>query len=135
MTLGCSEQRCRNRFLAEVGSGDRPVLGVFHKISCHQTNAGTLIRKDSNHVDTSPNFTVQPLDHIGRGNFSSIQLGKCVKSQRIFQFIFKVLNYLVKALGVDVNHVIYALPDELCRGRQLDFLQRGSKGFLLFLPP
>ena len=35
MKLGSNEQSCRNGFLTEVGSGDRPVLSVFHEIRCH----------------------------------------------------------------------------------------------------
>ena len=52
MKLGCNEQRCRNGFPAEVGFGNRPVLGVFHEIRCDQTNVRTFIRKDSNHAGT-----------------------------------------------------------------------------------
>ena len=66
MKLGSNEQSCRNGFLAEISSGDRPVLSVFHEIRCHQANIGTFIRKDSNHAGTSPNFTIQSLNHVGR---------------------------------------------------------------------
>ena len=66
MKLGSNEQCCRNRFLAEISSGNRPVLSVFHEIRCHQANIGTFIRKDSDHAGTSPNFTIQSLNHIGR---------------------------------------------------------------------
>ena len=52
MELSYDEQRCLNGFLAEVGSGDRPVLSVFHEIRCHYANIGTFIRKDSNHAGT-----------------------------------------------------------------------------------
>mgnify|MGYP007086358260 CR=1 FL=1 len=45
MKLGCGGQSCRNGFMAYVGSGNRPVLGVFHELRCHQTNIGTFIRK------------------------------------------------------------------------------------------
>ena len=38
MKLGCGGQCGRNGFMAYVGSGNRPVLGVFHEIRCHQTN-------------------------------------------------------------------------------------------------
>ena len=56
MKLGCGGQSCRNGFLAEISSGDRPVLGVFHEIRCDQTNVRTFIRKDSNHAGgTIPN--------------------------------------------------------------------------------
>ena len=48
--LGCGGKSCRNGFLAEISSGDRPVLSVFHEIRCHQTNIGTFIRKDSDHA-------------------------------------------------------------------------------------
>lgn len=41
MRLGCGGKSCRNGFLAEISSGDRPVLSVFHEIRCHQTNIGT----------------------------------------------------------------------------------------------
>ena len=83
MKLSCGGQSCRNG-LAYVGSGDRPVLSVFHEIRCHQTNIGTFIRKDSDHAGTSPNFTVQSLDHVGRRDFSSAQHGECIEGQRIF---------------------------------------------------
>lgn len=66
MKLGSNEQSCRNGFLTEVGSGDRPVLSVFHEIRCHQANIGTFIRKDSDHAGTSPNFTIQSFNHVGR---------------------------------------------------------------------
>ena len=52
MELSYDEQRCRNGFLTEISSGDRPVLSVFHEIRCHQANIGTFIRKDSNHAGT-----------------------------------------------------------------------------------
>ena len=58
MKLGCGGQSCHNGFLAEISSGDRPVLSVFHEIRCHQANIGTFIRKDSDHAGTSPNFRV-----------------------------------------------------------------------------
>ena len=58
MKLGSNEQSCRNGFMAYVGSGDRPVLSVFHEIRCNQANIGTFIRKDSDHAGTSPNFRV-----------------------------------------------------------------------------
>ena len=35
MELSYDEQSCRNGFLTEVGSGDRPVLSVLHEIRCH----------------------------------------------------------------------------------------------------
>ena len=92
MKLSYGGQCGRNGFMAYVGSGNRPVLGVFHEIRCHQTNIRTFIRKDSNHAGTSADFTVQSLDHIGRRDFSSVQHGKCIKSQRIFQSVFKALN-------------------------------------------
>ena len=41
MRLGCGGKSCRNGFLDEISSGDRPVLSVFHEIRCHQTNIGT----------------------------------------------------------------------------------------------
>ena len=56
----------RNGFMAYVGSGNRPVLGVFHEIRCHQTNIRTFIRKDSDHAGTSADFTIQSLNHVGR---------------------------------------------------------------------
>ena len=59
MKLGCGGQCCRNGFLAEISSGDRPVLSVFHEIRCPQANIGTFIQKDSDHTGTSPNFTIQ----------------------------------------------------------------------------
>ena len=52
MKLGCGGQCGRNGFPAEVGFGNRPVLGVFHEIRCDQANIGTFIRKDSNHAAT-----------------------------------------------------------------------------------
>lgn len=52
MRLGCGGKSCRNGFLAEISSGDRPVLSVFHEIRCHQTNIGTFIQKDSDHAGT-----------------------------------------------------------------------------------
>ena len=52
MRLGCGGKSCRNGFLAEISSGNRPVLSVFHEIRCHQTNIGTFIQKDSNHAGT-----------------------------------------------------------------------------------
>ena len=56
----------RNGFLTEVGSGNKPVLGVFHEIRCYQTNIRTFIRKDSDHASTSADFTIQSLNHIER---------------------------------------------------------------------
>ena len=35
MKLGSNEQSCRNGFLAEISSGDRPLLSVFHEIRGH----------------------------------------------------------------------------------------------------
>ena len=66
MKLGSNEQSCRNGFLAEISSGDRLVLSVFYEIRCHQANIGTFIQKDSDHAGTSPNFTIQSLNHAGR---------------------------------------------------------------------
>lgn len=105
MKLSYGGQCGRNGFLAEISSGDRPVLSVFHEIRCHQTNIRTFIRKDSDHAGTSPNFTIQSLDHIGRRDFSSVQHGECIKSQRIFQSVFKALNRFRKALGIGVDHI------------------------------
>ena len=133
MKLGCGGQCCRNGFLAEISSGNRPVLSVFHEIRCHQTNIRAFIWKDSDHAGTSPNFTVQSLDHIGRRNFSSVQHGKCIEGQRIFQSVFKTLHRFRKAFGVGVDHIICPLSGELSRGRQPDSLEYLSEGFLLFL--
>ena len=58
MKLGCGGQSCRNGCLTEVGSGNRPVLSVFHEIRCHQANVRAFIRKDSDHAGTFPNFRV-----------------------------------------------------------------------------
>ena len=66
MKLSCGGQCGRNGFVAHVGSGNRPVLGVFHEIRCHQANIGTFIRKDSNHAGMSADFTIQSLNHVGR---------------------------------------------------------------------
>ena len=109
MKLGCGGQCGRNGFMAYVGSGNRPVLGVFHEIRCHQTNIRTFIRKDSNHAGTSPDFTIQSLDHIGRRDLSRIQHGECIEGQRIFQSVFKSLNRFRKAFGVGVDHIICAI--------------------------
>ena len=133
MKLGSNEQSCRNGFLTEVGSGNRPVLSVFHEIRCHQANIGTFTRKDSDHAGTSPNFTIQSLNHVGRRDFSSIQHGECIEYQRIFQSVFKTLNRFQKALGIGDDHIICTLSGELSRRRQLDFLGCLSEGFLLFL--
>ncbi len=105
MKLSYGGQCGRNGFLTEVGSGNRPVLGVFHEIRCHQTNIGTFIRKDSDHTGTSPNFTIQSLNHVGRRDFSRIQHWECIEGQRIFQSVFKALNRFRKALGIGVDHI------------------------------
>lgn len=133
MKLGCGGQSCRNGFLAEISSGNRPVLSVFHEIRCHQANIGTFIRKDSDHAGTSPNFAVQSLDHIGIRDFSSVQHRECIEGQRIFQSVFKALNRFRKAFGVGVDRIICPLSRYLRRGRQPDFLECLSEGFLLFL--
>ena len=103
MRLGCGGKSCRNGFLAEISSGDRPVLSVFHEIRCHQTNIRTFIRKDSNHAGTSADFTIQSLNHVGRRDFSSVHHWECIEGQRIFQFVFKALNRFRKALGIGVH--------------------------------
>ena len=105
MKLSCGGQSCRNGFMAYVGSGDRPVLSVFHEIRCHQTNIRTFIRKDSDHASTSADFTIQSLNHVGRWDFSRIQHWECIEGQRIFQPLFKALNRFRKALGVGVDHI------------------------------
>ena len=105
MKLSCGGRCGRNGFMAYVGSGNRPVLGVFHEIRCHQTNIRTFIRKDSNHAGTSANFTIQSLNHVGRRDFSRVQHRECIKSQRIFQSVFKALNHFRKALGIGVDHI------------------------------
>ena len=105
MKLSCGGQCGRNGFMAYVGSGDRPVLSVFHEIRCHQTNIRTFIRKDSDHTGTSADFTIQSLNRVGRWDFSSVQHGKCIKSQRIFQSVFKAPNRFRKALGIGVDHI------------------------------
>ena len=99
MKLSCGGQCGRNGFMAYVGSGNRPVLGVFHEIRCHQANIGTFIRKDSNHAGTSPNFTIQSFNHV----LSRVQHGECIEGQRIFQSVFKALNRFRKALGIGVH--------------------------------
>ena len=99
MKLSYGGQCGRNGFMAYVGSGNRPVLGVFHEIRCHQTNIGTFIRKDSDHAGTSPNFTIQSFNHVRRWNLSRVQHGECI----IFQPIFKALNRFRKALGIGVH--------------------------------
>ena len=93
----------RNGCMAYVGSGNRPVLGVFHEIRCHQTNIRTFIREDSNHAGTSADFTIQSLNHVGRWDFSRIQHWECIEGQRIFQSVFKALNRFRKALGIGVH--------------------------------
>ena len=105
MKLSCGGQSCRKGFLTEVGSGDRPVLSVFHEIRCHQANIRTFIRKDSNHAGTSVDFTIQSLNHVGRWNPSRVQHGECIEGQRIFQPIFKTLNRFRKAFGIGVDHI------------------------------
>ena len=118
MKLSYGGQCGRNGFLAEISSGNRPVLSVFHEIRCHQANIGTFIRKDSNHAGTSPNFTIQFFNHV----LSRVQYGECIEGQRIFQPIFKALNRFRKAFGVGVDHIICPLSRQLRRGRQPDFL-------------
>ncbi len=110
MKLSCGGQSCRNG-LAYVGSGDRPVLSVFHEIRCHQTNIGTFIRKDSDHAGTSPNFTIQSFFSIMLEDeiFSRSQHGECIEGQRIFQSVFKALNRLGEAFGIGVHHIISPL--------------------------
>ena len=103
MKLSYGGQCGRNGCMAYVGSGNRPVLGVFHEIRCHQTNIRTFIRKDSNHVSTSADFTIQSLNHVGRWNLSRVQYGECIEDQRIFQPLFKTLNRFRKALGIGVH--------------------------------
>ncbi len=93
----------RNGFMAYVGSGNRPVLGVFHEIRCHQTNIRTFIRNDSNHAGTSADFTIQSLNHVGIRDFSRIQHWECIEDQKIFQPLFKALNLFRKALGIGVH--------------------------------
>ena len=56
MELSYDEQRCRNGFLTEISSGNRPVLSVFHEIRCHYANIGTFIRKDSDHFKALNRF-------------------------------------------------------------------------------
>ena len=102
MKLSCGGQSCRNG-LAYVGSGDRPVLSVFHEIRCHQANIGTFIRKDSDHAGTSADFTIQSLNHVGIRDFSRIQHWECIEDQKIFQPLFKALNLFRKALGIGVH--------------------------------
>ena len=92
-----------------IYSGNRPVLGVFHEIRCHHTNIRNFIRKDSNHVGTSPDFTIQSPHHVGRWDFSRVQHGECIEGQRIFQSVFKALNHFRKALGIGVDHIICAI--------------------------
>ena len=103
MKLSYGGQCGRNGCMAYVGSGNRPVLGVFHEIRCHQTNIRTFIRKDSNHAGTSADFTIQSLNHVGRWDFSRIQHWECIEGQRIFQAVFKALNRFRKALGIGVH--------------------------------
>lgn len=105
MKLSCGGQCGRNGCMAYVGSGNRPVLGVFHEIRYHQANIGTFIRKDSNHAGTSADFTIQSLNHVGRWDFSRIQHWECIEGQRIFQSVFKALNRFRKALGIGVDHI------------------------------
>ena len=133
MKLSYGGQCGRNGFMVYVGSGNGPVLSVFHEIRCHPANIGTFIRKDSDHAGTSADFTIQSLNHIGRRDFSSIQHGECIEDRRIFQPLLKALNRLGKALGIGVDHIICPLSGELSRRRQSDFLECLSEGFLLFL--
>lgn len=105
MKLSYGGQCGRNEFMAYVGSGNRTVLGVFHAIRCHHANIGTFIRKDANHAGTSPNFTIQSLNHVGRWDFSCVQHWECIEGQRIFQSVLKTLNRFRKALGIGVDHI------------------------------
>ena len=115
MKLSYGGQCGRNGFMVYVGSGNGPVLSVFHEIRCHPANIGTFIRKDSDHAGTSADFTIQSLNHIGRRDFSSVQHGECIKSQRIFQSVFKALNRFRKALGIGVDHIIFAFANLIIR--------------------
>ena len=115
MKLGSNEQSCHNGFLAEISSGDRPLLSVFHEIHCHQANIGTFIRKDFNHAGTSPNFTIQSFNHAGRWDFSRIQHWECIEGQRILQSVFKALNRFRKAFGAGVDHIIFAFANLIIR--------------------
>ena len=133
MKLSCGGQCGRNGFMAYVGSGDRPVLSVFHEIRCHQAHIGPVTRKASDPAGPSADFTIQSLNHIGRRDFSRVQHGECIEGQRIFQSLFKALNRFRKAFDVGVDHIICPLSGELSRGCQPDSLEYLSEGFLLFL--
>lgn len=40
----------------DVSSGNRPILGILHEISGHQTKVGLLVGEDDHHIG-SPSFT------------------------------------------------------------------------------
>lgn len=65
MKLSYDEQRCLNKFLAEVGYGDRSVLGILHQIRCHQADVERFVWEDSNHTGASLDLTIQSLNHVG----------------------------------------------------------------------
>jgi len=41
--LGCIEQQCLNGFWIQIRPGNRPVLGILHKIGRHQSEVGVGI--------------------------------------------------------------------------------------------
>ena len=133
MRLSCHQQRCLNGFLAEVGSGDGPILRILHQVGGHQTDVGIFIWEDPNHSGASPNFPVQPLNHVGGRDLPGIQLRKCVESQGILQTVFQALYRIWKAFCIGIYDFIGPPSGEFLSRSKSDFLQHSSKGFLLFL--
>lgn len=83
MKSSSHKQRCLNGFLAEVSSGNRPILCILHQVCGDQPNIGLHVRENSDNAGSSANLPVQAFNHVGRRDLPGVQFRERVKRQRV----------------------------------------------------
>ncbi|RKO60871.1 hypothetical protein Cdeb_02262 [Caldibacillus debilis GB1] len=65
---------------------------IFHQVTGDQTDVRILVGEHPNDMGSTSNLPVQTFQHIGRCDFSVIDLVKMVELERVFQTGFQHLN-------------------------------------------
>lgn len=71
------------RFLAEIGSENRPIFRIFHQKRGDQAQIRVWIREESDNLYSPLYLLVEPLQHVGRSDLSGIELREGISCMRM----------------------------------------------------
>ena len=122
MKLSYGGQCGRNGFMAYVGSGDRPVLSVFHEIRCHQANIGNFHSERFRPRWYVCGFHDSISQSCWKMRFFARPAWGMHKKPENLPIRLQGTEPLSESAWHRVDHIICPLSRQLCRGRQPDFL-------------